>query len=393
MDLINEEVEKESELITPLYRSILEPVMPGDFFPIPKFNYNAYNVFVLRSRLRVLLRQQWGPGINIIFSSTEYNGAMYLKANLFRGKTNINPNKAERDDFKKMLEDAMEEDLDFAVVISNNDLSYHGKIIPSFWIKSILNFIKLKPRDINIKYRVGKYGLEANTYGFEYPSHEQQYGDLDNRYMETYLDIQTEISEVLWRYYKKGYIVNPSINIVLNWELIKVDEVENLTLYKPNSIDRRIVDPYEGIVPFLYSRILGNKQINIYIGMEFIIRDNIARKLHNKVKFIFSGSYFQFEAENINLANKILGEIVPLLTSKGTAIAFRIKSEHITSFMNSASLMGYEGIIYELSSINGNIIMFSISIEPKNIYLSNSYITKLKYDAKKEYLSLISNKI
>lgn len=378
MDVLKTGVEKEPELITPLYRTILDPVQSGDFIPVPKFNYNAYNVFVLRSRLRFLLKKRWGPGINVIFSSSEYNGKLHLKANLFKGRTNMNLNKAERDDFKKMLEEAMEENLDYAVVISNSKLSYRGEIMPDFWVKSILHFIKLRSRKIDIKYRVGKYGLEANTYGFEHPSHGQSFIELDNQYMSTYLDIQTEVTETLWHYHRSGHIVNPTSSVIKDWDLVlnstKTNFGEDLSLYRPNLIDRRLTDPFGGMVSFLYSRILGDTNIKIYVGMDLIVRYHIAKNIGSH----FSGSYLERDASDLTQANQILNIIVSLLTRSGTALAFKIESEHINVFKIAAFNMGYEGVAYTIDSVNGRSTMFSIEIEPNKYYLNNSYITKLK---------------
>ena len=128
---------------------------------------------------------------------------------------------------------------------------------------------------------------------------------------------------------------------------------------------------------FLYSRILGDTNIKIYVGMDLIVRYHIAKNIESH----FSGAYLEREVSDLTQANQISNIIVSLLMHSGTALAFKIESEHINVFKIAAFDMGYEGVAYTIDSVNGRSTMFSIEIEPNKYYLNNSYITKLKQDA------------
>lgn len=349
--------------LTPLFRTILDRPEPGDIIDLPVYNYTRYNLFVLRTRLRVLMRKAWGrEDIRIVFESKKHNGKMYVKSIPMVGNKKNILNLSKQIQYAEMIKTATKCKLDYAVVFSDKDIRSGDTVIPGFWILNILQYL---PFPVPVKYRIGYYGLEANVYGQDntgYPSFPANTENVD-KYMETYTEIETTLTIELIRRYKRGYYFNPSPGIIKSWNLkLKLDsKTKRGSFYSPNWIDHRITSPYGGIWNFIHSRMLGNKTLKLKVGKNLVKYHRISKIIP---KAYFSNHNLIVEASNLKETNQIIFDIYNTSDEVGKVCVFRVISEKfIPEYVKIANSMNLKDItFYHKEDAFGYELFFSCEL-------------------------------
>ena len=157
-------------------------------------------------------------------------------------------------------------------------VDYDNKRIPNKWIFSILKYL-----DYNLPWNLNQYGLCF---------------DLSNivDYIGTSQNLYINIQEQLRVLYKEGYIVNPSENLILNWDLITDDGV----LYKPERVDYRLLTDIKSISALLIAVESGKNYYDYYISSSMIIKHLISKKLGGIVTFTISEEYIRISTEMLS---------------------------------------------------------------------------------------------
>ena len=329
--------------LTPLFRTILDKPEPGEIIEFPDYNYTRYNLFVLRTKLRVLIWKAWNrEDIRILFETKKFEGKLYIQATPMIGnKINIF-DLSKQIQYSNMIKKATSCSLDYAVVFSGKDIVYRDINIPGFWVLNILPYLNF-PVNGRVKHRMGFYGLEVNVYGFEgstgYPSFPADFRNVIE-YIETYTEIETTLTTEMIRRYKRGYYFNPPLEIIKKWNLkIKHDsKTKKGSFYSPNWIDRRITNPYGGVWNFIHSRVIGDTRIKLRVGGNLVKYHRISKIIP---KALFCNYNLVVNIEDLKEANQIIFDVKNINDDIGKVCVFRVISEkyikdyiRITNSMN-----------------------------------------------------------
>lgn len=358
--------------ITPLYRDIVKPVQPGEIVPLPKSNYNRYNLFVLRTRLQVLVRRRWNKTeIHFIFESIQYEldskPRLYIQARPIVGNKDLKLDLAHLKQYQTMIEKATSTPLDYAVLFSDKNYLNKDITIPGFWIMNILPQLIFPSRSKRVKHRYGVYGLEVNVYGFEnagYPNYPaDDYDNLKNvdSYIEKYTELQVALEDQFIPAFKRGVKINPPLDIIQKWNLKPIKD----NLYHPNWIDQRITRPFSGVWHFLNSRIMGNRNLKIPVGNNLVIIHRIAKLFYNSNTIpTFYRIYLNIEVDDYKDANDMMELVYSVSKSAGKIAVFRvIEAKYIPSYIRIAKKIGLKDVLfYYKDGIYGKELNFSCEL-------------------------------
>ena len=374
-------IETDTLLLTPLYRTILDPIEPGDIVPYPEYNYNKYNLLSFKTKLRVLIVKKWGSGIEITLPSTKYNDRMYVKVVLKRGGKPLKLSTSDMREIKKLIAIVMSEPLDKVVIISKNDFTYKNTNIPGFWISKILPYIiytlnnqldDYKDWDVSLT----EYGIESKVHLHPNPNILDYNNVLNSDWMERYIYLQEIVTDVIYEYYRLGYIVDPSKNLIKNWRLIKIID----SFYSPDWYDARIYRNYGGMTPFFWTRELGDDEIKIYVGDKYVHLHRIAKIYPNSH---FSNDYLHAKAKDINQSLEIINLVNSIPRDQGVAYRFIIQKEDMAAYVQANKNLKYDFVIYTIDSGNGISTVLSIEFNLDESPLIPTHIQKLRTEAVK----------
>ncbi len=326
-----------SKFITPLFREIINVPKPGDFVPIPKQNYNRYNLFVLRTRLRALLNKVWlRDDVDVEISTVAYSGKMHIKVLPLNGSYKSTLNPRQRNQFGKMLLITLKDPLDYCVVFSEKDLVFGETRIPKSWVMSVLPYLKIPlehKSNIYIKSRIGKYGYELLCYGA--PNELSDEHNNDN-YALYYNFVQEELGNLMLKWYLAGriVIVSESTRGVREWKLRKVEG----DLYKPMWRDGRITKSYGGMYNFILSRILNETDIKLYVGNNLVDYHLIAKGVKTLgIDTYFGNHHIHLSVSDLKQAQNItdlVDDVDSFGVRKKVAI-FKISKPHVSTYVTT----------------------------------------------------------
>ena len=321
---------------TPFYRTV-DDFQIGKCSQEPDFNYNAYTLAVLKSRLIPFFRQMLNKTFSIQFPSIRENNKYYITVVPTKGGEPIELDSLQAQMAEDYINDLSPETLKYLVLYTRNSIETDdGKLIPSFWIESILPFIQL---DSTFRGRIGPYGLEVDF------SKIPNFHD----WMQTMI---IEISKQIRKMYEIGYIVDPSNDIISNWSLLPVEtrsytiinketekgeildfdevsgkSVKNISrLYYSSWMDQRITDNYGGMTSFLLFLIKKNIIKYEIQNVNLVRKHFIAKILANQeVNVIFDGKYIKFAVNSLRQTQDIIYYIEEAISlSNGKVITFSV---------------------------------------------------------------------
>lgn len=362
--------------ITPLYRDLVPLPEPGGLVPLPRSNYNRYNLYVLRTRLQVLTRRQWQRSdLNFVFESVEYSfedepARLYIQARPTVGDKTLRLNLAQLKQYQTIIKLATSTPLDYAVLFSDKDFIYKELVIPGFWILMVLPYIPFSSQQV--QHRFSEYGLEVKTYPHQntgYPSYPAD-EDLINFdiYIEKLADIRVPIEDTLVRWFQRGVWIDPPAEIINKWNMKSIKP----KVYQLNWIDRRITDPFKGRWFFLNSRIMGHKKVFLPVGDNKITVHRVAKLFYDeKIRYIpvFYGRNVCIEVGDYPEVNTILRNLEQISHSDGKVIVFRVtESKFIPAYTKIGHDLGLKDIVfYYNDGFYGKELHFSCEVEDHDL--------------------------
>lgn len=379
---LNVVTERDVSLLTTFYRTILEPIEPGDIIPNPKYNYNKYNLLVFRTKIRVLIVRKWGPGIEITLPSVKYNNRMYVKVVLKRGGKLLNLSVSDKKVIKRFIAIVTSESSKSSnsiVVMSRNDFSYREVDIPGFWISKILPYVVYalnshleNPKNWQIS--LTEYGIESKVHLHPNPSLLDYYSVINMDWKERSIYLQEIVTDVIYEYYRLGYMVDPSKELIKNWRLMRVKD----SFYYPDWYDERIYRNYGGMTQFLWTRELGSNELKIFVGDKYIHFHRIAKVYPESH---FADEYLYAKVKNVKDSIDIINLVNSIPRDQGVAYRFIIQKEDISSYIQANKNLNYDFVTYTIDSINGISTVLSIEFNVDEAMLISGHIQKLRTEA------------
>lgn len=294
------------KVYTPYYRTIPKYTI-NIATEEPDFFYNPYLLFGLKSKLYPWIRKNMGPKVGLIFRSVidnqTINQRMILLVVPVIGDTDVILNKNLQIQLQQRVNEIVYGNTKSILLFSSESLlSTHNKFIPSSWIKQMLTFINI---DIEFNpYVSNDDGIEAIYIEIGYLP------DYNNKVVE----LIVMISETLSHMYDQGYILNPPIDVIENWSLVPVDDFKRL--YQPIWFDKLIIEAYDGMVEFIYSRMNNTTKnwVKFRIGKSWVVRHHVAKYLYDNNMKNF---YFDTTCINVFVNNVDQAKNVSAIISKG----------------------------------------------------------------------------
>ncbi len=343
------------------FRTIID-VVPSGCEEEPDFNYTSYILFALKSRIVPWLSKHWDPKLSVTFPSIERNNKMYITVVPIRGGKTIDLSVEMIDDLQKEVNRLTAKPLKGALLISSDSFISNppARQIPSSWIDSILPYLGIN-RSMN---------PYLDTVGIIV--------ELDRviDFYNIYYKLLTNVIDNVRSMFDDGYVVDPSNEIINNWNLISVDEDNRL--FHPAWTDRRITERYGGMASFIQSRIMKDPNIDFFVGPKLLYRHQIAlmlSKINKEVTFV--GQYARIEISNITTARQIAC-IIDRGTKTGSGkvvVMSGSRESWIMLYMETAHDMGYECLGYMVSDPSrpymfSCIVPFGTNIQltTRNIY-------------------------
>ena len=342
---------------TKFYRSKLD-VDPD----IQTKNYNTYIIFSLKTWIHLWVKDWIGEDVLIKDNETPKDDNIYITISFILNDYPIKLDDQRYNIISKKIQDFDINKYLWFPIYSHKYITNmeDGTILPSLWIKQMLNFI-----GVHSSYQayICKEGLVINL---------SQNPD----YIELGAQLVVAIKNKLVDMYKIGYIFKPSKELIDNWKLIPndikgsnreyltlqtsissetqieiYDEIKNLPydnlLYKANWDDLRIIGEYTNITDFLISRMRGDKDLLIKLdnkmtpGYNLLNRHLITKELLSKnidiVKFIFTDNGILFDVTNYQEAKKLVNIIsdfnINIKIDRNIQLGF-LKAVNIEDFNN-----------------------------------------------------------
>lgn len=244
-----------TKVLTPYYRTIIDP--PKEYYAVeePDFNYGPYQTFALKSKLYPWIKENIGKNLGISLVGRKLGPKIQMEVII----TNLGQVITLTSDQMTRLQQKVNsiiyyQDLvNHVLIYSPSNVVYNGNIINSSWIAQILPFIKLED----------KYNLAWSTIDIKDGALYVDLIEFPDYFAETssllYL-IQKKITKL----FEEGYLVNPSDEIIKNWELVsKTDELWHLSFPLNN-----LVKDSGGSTAFLLDRVTAIENIPINLGVD-----------------------------------------------------------------------------------------------------------------------------
>lgn len=345
----NPETETEIFVWTPYYYGELSPEYLNRI-NIPAFNFTQYSLFVLKTNLLPWLREEFGTALNIRYEIRYQNvpsvnfdtksqvgplgpdstsnlavekisnlqtGAHYVIIPLNGNTPYKNTDPEYLNKIQRKVYEICQTSNGALIDVNNIYMSLNRlsgiTVINRDWIMKILPYIHVNKE---IHSYINKYGLGIKL---------DKIKDYDIVYNEIFNNITSKLLEM----YHKGYIVDPDNTTIKNWKLI--NESSDTRLYYPAWTDARISDNYEGIVNFLYTRMMGDTSMKYHIGLNDVTRHFVADALLKAgYDSFFVDEHVIFRSLNIDDTIKILSIIdIALVTGIGKVYVWSCASKKI----------------------------------------------------------------
>lgn len=325
-------------ILTPYFSTIIQQKY-NECVEEPDYNYTAYNIFCLKTRLYPIIHKLFDKQVDILIDtyvdpSLSYNyddhtrlefsniapSKIFIIIKLVRYQSVKETNKNELNLSDSTIEIELtphqheyiqsqvnlitSKDVDACLLISTNIelLDEFGYKISNEWLTSMLPYIQINQL---LHPFVNEYGLHVVLTRYVT-------GKKPMTYLERYyLLLQSGVRQ-LQKMYMSGYIIIPPTvrkeQIIDNWDLEPVDN--DGLLYRPRWFDLRFTRGLGGMVPFLQSRLRGDKYVDIEVSENLVRRHFIAKQLRERdVQFEFINSFVRCNITNITDA-RILSSII-----------------------------------------------------------------------------------
>lgn len=284
-------------VLTPLYRTIIKEPQGYRAVEEPDFNYGPYQIFAPKSKLYPWIKQNIGFRLGLSLIGTKLGPKMSLQVTVTNQgrKLNLSPDqivqlrqRTDRIFYNPELSRHV-------LIYYPRNLVHKNLVIGAKWISAILPFIKLDT----------KYDLIWSTEDVDLGA---LYVNLstDPDYFTTISELLRDVEQRLSQMYMEGYVVNPSEEIIRNWQL--VSEVEEL--WHLSTPLNQLVKSSAGTTGFLLDRVAGISDVPIDLSVDrqglAVVKHYLAQTL---VDFYFKDRIIYIPARNLEQSLRDLQNI------------------------------------------------------------------------------------
>lgn len=260
--------------------------------PEPINNYTPYNLFCIKTQLYPHIWNTLGFDVVIKFSSVQVESNLYVSLEITDGNNIVKLNKEQDIHIGNILNNIISNSLQYCLLFSYLSPIYvYNKRVSTLWIKRILPYIHVPDR---LDPYVNDNGLYINMTNI-------------HLYLDLYNLMAINVKRNICNMYKQGYITLAS-SIQDTWQLQSADQYN--ILFYPNWTNKLFAPD---LVQFLTSRLVGDKNIQLYVGDNLVVRHTIAQQLKNDVTF--SGSHIIVSVSNFQQAQQITTLILEASTN------------------------------------------------------------------------------
>lgn len=358
---LSQQPDSEQEQITGLYRHFVQKPQPGDNIPRPEYNYSGYQLLSFKSRLRVLVKLNFGSEYEVILHSVKHLNNMHQKVEIYRGRYKIDLVKQQRLELARYIAQISYQKLDTIVIIPKIDLSYYNKTIPRSWVSGMLPFMEkhldLKIKSISVPLKTTIYGLEADLSRFKLTNTDKSANHHYSQYHNSLVDAATTS---LYRFYWKGYIANPGPDIVSKWQLTLIDEA--LKIYQLKWQQPRIISYKKDPVSFIMMRMISNKWLSFYVGSRASVRHQLAETALKRYRGYFNADHIYLQIDSLVKAADVINDITNFTTGL-SCFAFKFDRADYSRLVKKAKEMKLKYTYYQVLGLKGLAYYFSICVD------------------------------
>lgn len=388
-------------------------------------NFTSYNLFCLNSYLSYWVNENWSDKIDISFvlkNRLDYGNKKYISVVPMAKGEKMYLNTEQIVELQNIIDKASEVDKTFVRLIDSN--SYYDseikKRIPSNWIKSIFPTI-----EIEIIYQpfINNNIMYVNLQPLTSALVDDENDPIPTiNYINAYTQILENIYEQIRTMYTYAFVMNPSYEIILNWNL------SNITgnLYVPKWNDNRITRAYTDLHSFLQTRLNKDTIIKYIIKNNLVTNHYLSKyldQLYPTHQYKLGDGYLYIDVNNLTTAQSI-ADLIELVSvdSSGSAIPrYFTNLNEINNYIlnvrskyteDEVSIALYEYDDYERpfslslllptnSNLNSDNVSYNLFVDYEEYHLSKYYDStnilnmddiKQKYNMKKTISNQSDNK-
>lgn len=311
------------DLLTPFYQdsTLRDPNCP----PVMNANYDPYLLFSFKNWIYYWIRQSLSPDVSISYKEVSKGSKTYLAlrlSTLDKGDLIL-----EEDLYQTLLDTIKSFAIDklswVPVFYFNQEICTNKSKLPMMWINDVMRYINV---DRGYQGYLSEVGFAVNLQG-------------NPEYLWLHSEITLEVKNKLIEFYELGALVNPSMSIISDWKMGKLNEEG---LYRAMWFDNRVLYKYTYLTDFLISRVEGETSLTLRYPIDIEMRYLLG--------ILIRDYEYTFTQEGIDVTIFTYDQLIDILTKIDQALITPI--EGITlDFMYLESLSTVDqlngGIIYK----------------------------------------------